>query len=828
MKYGIDLGTTNSAICRMEKGDVVVKGNLVGDKYILPSCVRFTSRRIVVGDNAYSALANDPDNVFIEFKRTMGSPRKYIPKLERGPFAGKEYDSEELSSEVLKELRGFVQDEPVTAAVITVPAMFEPNQKEATRRAAEMAGIKQCALLQEPIAASMAYGLKTDEKNGYWLVFDFGGGTFDAALMNVEQGQMNVVGTEGNNVLGGKNLDNAIVDEIFLPQLRKEYNIENVTPAVRAKLKKKAEEVKNTMSTRDTYEVYTEEQAGYYGTDEDGKEINLEMTVTQQMLETALAPLFQKAIDLTKELLKRYNLKGSDLDSLILVGGPTKSPILQRMLKEQITPKIDISIDPMTAVAKGAALYASTIDVEIDTGEFGCQDSDVTMRVALDLQYDSTSINEVEYVIVKLLKKECIGEIPQELFVQFIRRKDLVSVSGKVPLTEMGDAIECNLLSGKTNTFSIEVIDKTGNHIPCVPNEFSIVPIGNPTATLPYNVGIEVWDNSLERKVFQPLDGMEVNRPLPAEGRCERLKVPNTMHPGNALDKLVIPVYIGKYGTQGMSAINNNHVFDVVITGDDLSGVVPAGSEIDITLMADKSEEYTMDVDFISSGDTIQRKVEIGQVAEMPYEEWEHRFMEAKAQLRRLSKINSVSDVELSKAKQIISDLEKRKDNEQQRKEEMQSLLNDLREAFRELEMVEKNHEWNLVEDELRKQFDDLEKANNDFGNRFDEQVHEMHHLVDQAIRSHDVKMAREVKRDCRTLWVEAAMPGILAAYVAQYDSNFGRLPWRDKMLARQLINKAQQLMNQNADVNEVRQVVIQLMELLPKDSGPITDLPVI
>ena len=129
MKYGIDLGTTNSAICRMEKGDVIVKKNPVGDKDTLPSCVQFTPKRIVVGDNAYRALADDPNNVFIEFKRTMGSPRKYVPDLTKGPFAGNEYDSEELSSEVLKELRGFIQDEPVTAAVITVQSTISRIQQ---------------------------------------------------------------------------------------------------------------------------------------------------------------------------------------------------------------------------------------------------------------------------------------------------------------------------------------------------------------------------------------------------------------------------------------------------------------------------------------------------------------------------------------------------------------------------------------------------------------------------------------------------------------------------------------------------------------------------
>ena len=202
MKYGIDLGTTNSAICKMENGEPTIKKTDTL-KDTLPSCVSFSRKRITkVGDSAMNDLRQDKarstksmsssnSNVFLEFKRTMGLDTAYL-----STNMGRSYSSEELSAEVLKALKSFVSDENITSCVITIPAKFTPDQIAATKRAATMAGIDHCELLQEPIAASMAYGLTTDKKNGHWVVFDFGGGTFDAAVLKVEDGIMQVTDTE--------------------------------------------------------------------------------------------------------------------------------------------------------------------------------------------------------------------------------------------------------------------------------------------------------------------------------------------------------------------------------------------------------------------------------------------------------------------------------------------------------------------------------------------------------------------------------------------------------------------------------------------------------
>ena len=302
MKYGIDLGTTNSAICKMENGEPVIKKTDTL-KDTLPSCISFTRKQVIkVGDGAYNDLrqdkaratkhwSNDKENVFLEFKRTMGLDTKYASSN-----MGCSFSSEDLSAEVLKTLKSFVSDDNITSCVITIPAKFTPDQIAATKRAATLAGIEHCELLQEPIAASMAYGLSTDKKNGHWVVFDFGGGTFDAAVLKVEDGIMQVTDTEGDNYLGGKNLDYAIVDEIIIPYIQDNYVIEEILAddskkqILRDAMKFYAEQAKNQLSFKDKCDIMS--QLDEFGEDDEGSPIELDMVITSAQIERVVAPIF--------------------------------------------------------------------------------------------------------------------------------------------------------------------------------------------------------------------------------------------------------------------------------------------------------------------------------------------------------------------------------------------------------------------------------------------------------------------------------------------------------------------------------------------------------
>jgi molecular chaperone DnaK len=223
--FGIDLGTTNSAIALLSgTNQEVIKNNINNE--ITPSAVFIDKRgQVQVGERAKSQQEDEraADDVYLEFKRLMGTDHQYKFRT-----SGRAMKPEELSAEVLKSLRGDVQQrfgEDMQACVITVPAAFEQKQCAATRMAGELAGFSQCPLLQEPVAAALAYGFQMEVKKEYWLIYDFGGGTFDAALMRTEDGSITVVNHGGDNHLGGSDIDWAVVEQLVIPQLAEQYNL---------------------------------------------------------------------------------------------------------------------------------------------------------------------------------------------------------------------------------------------------------------------------------------------------------------------------------------------------------------------------------------------------------------------------------------------------------------------------------------------------------------------------------------------------------------------------------------------------------------------------
>lgn len=829
MKYGIDLGTTNSAICKMENGEPTIKKTDTL-KDTLPSCVSFTKKKVIkVGDSAYNDLRQDKsraskkmsklsENVFLEFKRTMGLDTRYESKnMERS------FSSEELSAEVLKALKSFVSDDQIDACVITIPAKFKTDQIAATKRAATLAGIDHCELLQEPIAASMAYGLSSSKKDGMWLVFDFGGGTFDAALLKVEDGIMQVIDTEGDNYLGGKNLDYAIVDQIIIPYLRENYEIDAIMQddekrqILRDAMKFYAEQAKNQLSFKDKCDITS--QIDEFGDDDEGNEIELDLLVTKEQMAKVLSPIFQKAVDICKSLLSRNNLKGRDLDSLILVGGPTYSPVLRSMLKEQITPNVDTSIDPMTAVARGAALFASGIDTEVAGAGTGAKKG----TVALELSYESSSVEIMEFVTVRLLKEECVGAVPNKVYIE-LTRNDKGWSSGKVEINDIGDVIECQLMEGKANSFAIVAYDERGTVVPCFPNEINImqgIVVGS--AVLPYNIGIEAHNVIRKKDVFVPLKGLEKNQPIPAIGVRNGLKTPSQIRPGMTADRLVIPIYQGEHNAEGTSAIYNDHVTNIVITGDDVPALIPANSDIDITVKVDRSQMMTVEVTFPIIGDSVEKDIDVSQRSGVGETELTARLTEARRKLDTLKSASGVTRQETIEAEDMLDDISARFEGEKNSEDGKMHLLADLRRTFLKMEKTEKDHEWETLEAQLRKEFDKLEDANNDLGNKFDSQVAELRRQTDLAIRKQDVQMGWQVLDDINSLFIAVTFIYQLMGFVRHYSAEFNKYKWKDAVRARQLLNQGLDMIANHPDEDTLHPLVCSVIDLLdvPQSEKP-------
>jgi molecular chaperone DnaK len=229
---------------------------------------------------------------------------------------------------------------------------------------------------------------------------------------------------------------------------------DNKKSKYREALKSFAEELKNELSFKSEFNLYKEEGAG---TDDDGEDIEIDLTITQADLEKVLSPVFQKAVDISKKLLERNNLKGSSLDSLILVGGPTFSPIIRKMLEKQIC-KPDTTVDPMTVVSKGAALYASTVSISQEIKE---QTRDKS-KIQIEIGHEASTVELEEFVTLKILADKTEGTIPEKVFAE-ITRSDKAWSSGKVEINEIGEVIETQLIEGKTNGFEVLLFDDKGN-----------------------------------------------------------------------------------------------------------------------------------------------------------------------------------------------------------------------------------------------------------------------------------------------------------------------------------------------------------------------------
>lgn len=813
--YGIDLGTTNSAICRMEKGEpVVIKTDVLKDT--MPSCVSFTRRKSVkAGDSAFNDMKGDKhraskvrkkgiSNAYVEFKRTMATNTRYYSS-----FMKKDFSSEELSAEVVKTLRSFVTDENISSAVITVPAKFTVNQKTATIEAAKMAGIKRCELLQEPIAASMAYGLASNCKNGIWMVFDFGGGTFDAALLKVEEGIQQVFDTEGDNYLGGKNLDYAIVDHIIIPYLMNNYEIGSIMAdadkkeILRDAMKTYAEEVKNQLSFKEKEDILS--NLGDLGEDDEGKEIELDLTVTQTELFDVMRPYFQKAVDICKNLLKRNNLTGDQIDKLILVGGPTHSPLIRQMLKEQITFNVDTSIDPMTAVATGAALYASTLDAEINEEEVEVD------TVVLEMSYESTTVDQTTWIPVKLADKMPFSKIGVELI-----RGDKAWSSGKVEIDKTGNVVEAHLLESKPNLFSVVVYDEKGNRLPCFPAEITIIQgtkVG--AAPLPYNIGIAISGKGKERGVFRMAKGLEKNKPVPAVGVVNDLRTPKQLRPGVESDKLSIPIYQVdglSADAEGRSVSLYEYIGDVQITGDDVECLIPVDSPVDVTLRADSSEQMSLEVHFLALDFTVEKKLDTGKKhsIENAKEEVEKSLVEAQ------HSINQLKDAGISVEK-LQSGLDRVKE-EYANSSEHKAILQHMKEVLRLIEDKDVETEWERLEAELREEFDRLEKAQNSFGNEKSTRlIEQLRSQTDQVIRCKDVRMGREVLEQINGLFVQLTLVYQCMGLIEQYNARFGSVRWKDTARARQLLIMGMEEANNQPTAERLLPIVRSLIELMPE-----------
>ncbi len=356
-KIGIDLGTSNSAAAVMQGDSPVIipsaEGTSIGGK-AFPSYVAFTKDgQLLVGEPARRQAVSNPERTIWAIKRKMGTDHKI--KID-----DKDYTPQQISAFILQKIKRDAEaylGEPVAKAVITVPAYFNDAQRQATKDAGAIAGLEVVRIVNEPTAASLAFGLdKVGEKDQHVLVFDLGGGTLDVTIMNFGQGVFEVQSTSGDTQLGGTDMDQALIDYLAQEFKNKEGIDLRKDPMALQRLKEAGEKAKIELSTT----LETEINLPFITADASGPK-HVVLKFTRATLEQLVKPIVERCRGPIEQALKDAKLTPNDIQRIILVGGPTRMPIIQKFVEEYVGKKVEHGVDPMECVAKGAAIQAAIL-----------------------------------------------------------------------------------------------------------------------------------------------------------------------------------------------------------------------------------------------------------------------------------------------------------------------------------------------------------------------------------------------------------------------------------------------------------------------------------
>ncbi len=353
---GIDLGTANSAAAVLQAGRPTLISSAEGASLYgkaFPSFVAFTKDgQVLVGEPARRQAVSNPEGTVYGAKRKMGTNHKYH-------IYGKEYTPQQISAFILQKIKKDTEDflgEKISKAVITVPAYFDDNQRQATKDAGQIAGLEVVRIINEPTAAALAYGLDKQGKEAKILVFDLGAGTLDVTIMELGDGIFEVKSTSGDTQLGGHDMDNAIMDYITKEfNNEKDFDLNEDKTAVQ-RVREAAEKAKIELSTVTETEINLPFIHGQQ---------NLKLTLTRAKLEELIDPIVQRCKKPLLQAIKDSKLDISKIDKIILVGGPTRMPVIKKFVEDLLGKKAERGIDPMECVAHGAAIQGGVLSGEV-------------------------------------------------------------------------------------------------------------------------------------------------------------------------------------------------------------------------------------------------------------------------------------------------------------------------------------------------------------------------------------------------------------------------------------------------------------------------------
>ena len=679
---GIDLGTTNSEIAVNTGDEIEIVKNIFGSEFT-PSVFGIDkSKNKIVGKKAYEKLFKDATeeeirNYRAEVKRIIGTPEKvFFPRLNQY------LSSEEISAEILKSLKEDLlrkyPDFPVNAAVITVPASFDTTQAEATKRAGNLAGFRYVVLLQEPIAAAIAYGY-SNAGNMNILVYDLGGGTFDVALLSSKNGSLSVLSHNGDNFLGGKDIDKLIVNEIDKPQIAQQFQFhdfdENNQKTIFAKLKYSAEATKIDLSSfpKTTIEVDN------VGNDDSGKEVYLSIPLLRSDFETLIKPLVDRTIELTKKTIKESGITPSSIQKIVLVGGPTQIPYIRERLGKDLSIPVDTSMDPLTVVARGACIFAMSQQIPEELRDQGKTAAIGAKKIKIN--YNSLS-SETEETISGII--DDLKDSADEYKLQIQSESGHYS-SQKIQINKGKFFDTVSLMPKQSNLFWLYLFDKDGRSIPVYPDSFSITNgLSVSGAPIPHSIGISLAERDLNKSLTIK-ETMEFFFPkgsiLPLKSEFRKYHTFKLLKK-NEDNYLPIKVY------EGESEIPDRNIFvcDVKINGKDLPFDLPEKTDVEIQLEVNESREVTVktyipsiDLSLDSRGSILSETIDLDQLSG-----------DYRKELERGSKLEEDCTLEEKiKTHQLVSSIDdslKNANNDEDEKRKANKQIKDLKMHFDNLE----------------------------------------------------------------------------------------------------------------------------------------------
>lgn len=574
MRYyiGIDLGTTNSAICSYD-GTIVRVWKSPEQNDVTPSAIYVDKRgNRYYGNKAYNQAPYNPNNSATLFKRFMGTSTKI--ELEAAQLS---LTPEECSAEILKVLYGYLPEEirndPETAVVITVPAAFNQMKKDATLQAARMAGINNVALMQEPVAAIMSI-MRASKQEGIFLVYDLGGGTFDVSIAENINGKVNLLAHGGIEMCGGRDIDRMVFNQVDVPWLRSNFTLPEDF-LINRKYKTfcrvaqwATERAKIELSANETSTIALSEGEART-TDEDGNEMYLDIDLNRQQVDSIIADLVKETVEATRETMNKAGLSANDIERIVFVGGPTNYKPLRDKIAYELSLPANIDVNPMTAVAEGASIFAESIDWSSNTHSRKAANEVIKTDIDLSFKYTARTPNDSAKIMCVL------GNDLNGYTIEFTS-SDTGWSSGSATLKN-NMMVSLPLSKSGENSFTVKVMDEFGREQPIGSNTIVITKTLATIGAIPasHSIGVEVIDKlgGVPELMFL----VEEGDALPKKGTLT-VKAGQTLKAGTN-DSINIKLWEGNI----QSPITDNRFIGMLkITGTDIdSGVVPTGADIE-------------------------------------------------------------------------------------------------------------------------------------------------------------------------------------------------------------------------------------------------------